>query len=125
MRASQSYGITEEARKFLEENALRKDQCLHCHRHDGYVTELLHRTGMFNDVDILRYRLTDDRFADMFEQRCHWWSGPMLWFGLKVWTPTGETIERGGKTVKLLEMVQEFLWDEEEIEKEIYRVRSL
>lgn len=101
MRCSQPQGLTEAAEAFLKENALVKNCCEHCNRNDGYDNEVIGMTGMFDDVPLARYKLKDG-YAEEFVQYCVWSSGPMEWFGLRVY--------KNGK------QVQEFVWPPEVVE---------
>lgn len=98
MRCSQPMGLTAEAEKFLKENAVKLNECPHCHRCDGYKREVIDTCGMCGDVDLHRYTLLDGSTAYEFVQHCVWSSGPMEWFGLR----TKNT---------------QFLWSEESLEQ--------
>lgn len=82
MRCSQPQGLPSEAEKFLRNNAVALNYCLHCGRHDGYKKEVIDTCGMFEDVSLYRYTLLDGSTADEFVQHCVCDSGPMEWLGL-------------------------------------------
>lgn len=99
MRCSQPQGLPQEARDFLTANAIVKNHCVKCNRHDGYEAEKIGSVGMFDDVPVNKYKLKDGTFATEFVQHCIWSSGPMEWFGLH------------------LEDGREFLWPEDELKE--------
>jgi len=89
MRMSQPMGLPTEAQKFLQKHAKRVDPCEHCKRHSGYVKRRTGDTGMFHDVPIFEYTLDNGGHADEFIQHTIWSSGPMEWFGLKIFDTKG------------------------------------
>lgn len=103
MRCSQPQGLPKEAQEFLSQRAKRKNFCPHCQRDDGYESIEIGHVGMFEDVPLNRYVLLKG-YAEEFVQHCVWSSGPMEWFGLKVYNDDG----------KLLDTI---CWDQAEIDK--------
>lgn len=83
IRCSQPQGLPPEAIEFLKQNAVRLNPCTHCLRDDGYKKEIIDTCGMFDDVDLYCYTLSDGDTAIEFVQQEIWSSGPMIWFGLR------------------------------------------
>lgn len=90
MRCSQPQGLPVEAIEFLDKNAVKINQCQHCHRHDGYQKEAIGTHGMFDELSLYRYTLSDGRTADEYIQHTVWSSGPMEWLGLRWGSATFE-----------------------------------
>jgi hypothetical protein len=102
MRCTQDYGLPGDAIVFLAEHAIKEWYCEHCGRYSGYKVGKLGQYGMFHECSLKRYHLKDGGVAEEFVQYEYWWSGPMIWLGLKVVGDDGET----------------FVWDDEAIAKE-------
>ncbi len=101
MRCSQPQGLPEEAEKFLEENAIKKNVCSKCGRYSGHITEKQEKTyGMFEEFNLLKYKLKSGGWAEEYIQYCYWSSGPVEFSALKL--PDGTKIE----------------WDKEYVESE-------
>lgn len=81
---SQPQGLPAEAMHFLHENAEVKNRCDACGRDDGFITEKIGETGMFDDIPLVKYKLKDGTYATEFEQAAPWSSGPVLFFGLRL-----------------------------------------
>ena len=101
MRMSQPPGLPRAAEGWLNDNCIVKNPCLTCLRHNGFVTEEISSDGMFDDVSIKKYKVSDDfggGWAKEFNQHTFWDSGPIIFLGLIL--PDGSII----------------YWSEEEIE---------
>jgi len=82
MRCTQPMGLPPEAYAFLLDNTVRRNVCPTCNRDDGPVCEVIGSTGMFDDLPLHQYTLTDGRTATEFVQAEVWSSGPMIWLAL-------------------------------------------
>lgn len=87
MRCSQPQGLPVHAKEFLKDNAVRVNECPHCHRHDGYKREAFGKYGMDDELELYRYTLLDGSTATEFVQEEMWSSGPIIWIALK-WKDT-------------------------------------
>ena len=82
MRYSQPQGLPTSAEEFLRTNAVRVNECQHCHKHDGYQRKVIGQYGMSDELDLYEYTLMDGSVAKEFIQREDWDSGPIIWLGL-------------------------------------------
>lgn len=107
MRCTQIYGLTEEARRFLDENCKKEtnEKCPNC---GHIISEKLasqcykdvSNTGMFEDGPFLmKYFLKDGKVANEIIQATPWSSGPCIFMCLEI----------EGKKM--------FEWSQEEIDK--------
>jgi hypothetical protein len=97
-RSTQYIGLTKEARKFIEEHS----EVTEVNFNNGYgnckvykpKTEIIGKCGMFDEYDIVKYKLTDGSYAEEFIQFQECCSGPIIFIGLKydgiefLWTLT-------------------------------------
>lgn len=83
MRLSQSQGLPLQAEEFLKVNAVKINECQHCHRDDGYDREVIGSYGISSEHNLYRYTLMDGSSADECVQAEIWCSGPMTWLCLK------------------------------------------
>jgi hypothetical protein len=97
-------GLPDEAVTFLAANAVRANPCSHCDRDDGPVSKVVGHVGMFDDLALREYELTDGRTAKEFVQEEIWSSGPMIWVALELsdgtrieWDPKHLTEDYGPK----------------------------
>lgn len=92
MRCTQIFGLSSEARKFIEENVKERDCnfCKHCGKpngteHDSKIYESAAHVGMFDDgPDLYEYQLKDGRVAREKVQDAPWSSGPCIFLCLEV-----------------------------------------
>lgn len=83
MRCSQPQGLPDTAVEFLRRNAVKSNECPHCHRFDEYEREVIGSYGMFDEMSLYRYTLNNGKTADEFVQREIWDCGPVTWLGLR------------------------------------------
>jgi len=83
MRCSQPQGLPVEALEFLDKNAVKLNQCLHCYRHDGYKKKIIGHYGMFDELPLHRYTLLNGETIEEYVQETMWSSGPIIWLALK------------------------------------------
>lgn len=84
MRCSQPQGLPVEAIEFLDKNAVKLNQCPHCYRHDGYQKKIISHYGMFDELPLYRYTLSNSDTADEYIQAEIWDSGPIIWLCLRL-----------------------------------------
>ena len=84
MRLSQPQGLPIKAMDFLGKNAVKVNQCPHCHRHDvGYQRKVIGMYGMYDEIELYQYTLKDGSIAYEYIQDTVWISGPIIWLALK------------------------------------------
>lgn len=102
-RSTTDMGLTPEARLYLGEFGVFEKQTFM----DGYgkempievpVTEKTGERGMFQEIDLVKYKMKDGTWSEEFIQASPWSSGPVEFIGLK-------------------HDKKKFLWDEKEIDK--------
>lgn len=113
IRMDQFMGITGEARKFLEENAVRSvvNICNHCHRADMEIIGKKYSAthGMYdNEYDLNTYDLLNGDTAIEVLQCSPWSSGPVIFLMLEVY---------GKRNGEVNTPKQVFKWSEEDIER--------
>lgn len=103
IREDQTWGMSEAAGVFLNENEIPPEVCSHCQRPFPRPEPVIgNYTGMFDtEYSLHRYTLRDGRTADEFVQQTEWSSGPCIFLGLQVSDGT------------------EYLWTAKEIEERI------
>ena len=83
MRASQPYGLTQEAYDFLKEHARLANHCTACNRSNGYISVGTNITyGMFDELRLVAYSLKEGGAATEEVQFTSWSSGEMSWLRL-------------------------------------------
>lgn len=101
-RSSQPMGLPSAALEFLAANEDKPAPCPTCGHQGSGNTAQIGSYGMFDELSLVRYQLTRERWADEYIQFEEWWSGPMTWLGLRVSDGT------------------EFKWAAEEIAPNLY-----
>jgi hypothetical protein len=84
IRCTQDFGLSKAAREFLDTHAILVNHCSHCGRFDGYKHDEGEPYGMFDELRLKLYHLSDGKVAKEYIQESIWDSGPMIFLGLIV-----------------------------------------
>ena len=104
MRCDQPMGLSPRATQFLEQNEVLPGKCKECGRPFYVELEQIGEYEGFDKHALNRHKLQNGGFADEFVQAAPWSSGPVIFFGLRVYN-------------KDAELMQTFLWTERQIER--------